>query len=89
MHRSHGQGLNDLADRLVLEYAGAVGAAEIRSTVLLADRSVPGDVSPSEAERMLLCESIARRVLTDRLASDSSAHLAAVPTWSATHALAS
>lgn len=54
-----------------------------------ADHVLDGDESAPDDARMLVGESIARRVLTDMLASDRTAHLAAVPTWSATHALAS
>ena len=61
-------GVRELADRLSLEYAGALPPGQVLALVFRANRSLgtlsglPGDL------RIEVCEQVVRRLLTDRLA---------------------
>jgi hypothetical protein len=58
-----------LADRLVVEYAGAVAPGRVIAGVFRAYRLVLAGGTPPES-RLDLCEAVARRQLTDGLAGD-------------------
>lgn len=88
-HQPHSQQLRDLADRLVVEYAGAVTPGQIETAVRRADLGLDDPGYLSGADRALVCESLVRRELTDQLASYCTTRPAESPNLSATHLLAS
>jgi len=67
MHEIHQRRvqLQQLTDRLVLEYAGALPAGQVLAAVTRAQRRVGGAFW--SAERTNLCETLARDELTRRL----------------------
>ena len=62
-------GVRDLADRLTLEYAGAVPPGQVLALVFRAERSLVAAGRMSPATRLEVCEQVVRRMLTDRLAA--------------------
>jgi len=60
--------LRELADRLVVEYAGALPAGQVIATVLQASRDLDRGGRLPPRTHLTTCESIVRRVLTERLA---------------------
>jgi hypothetical protein len=65
-------GVRDLADRLTLEYAGAIPPGQVLALVFRAERSlVAGGRRLPAATRLEVCEQVVRRMLTDRLADYS------------------
>lgn len=58
-----------LADRLILEYAGAVAPGQVLAAVFRAHHSLAGPLGLSMAAKMDICESFARRLLTDQVAA--------------------
>jgi hypothetical protein len=63
--------VRDLAERLTLEYAGAVPPGQVLALVFRADRSLLAAGRLTAPTRLELCEQVVRRMLTDRLASYS------------------
>jgi len=61
-----------LAEQLIAEYAGAVPPGQVLATVVRANHTPTRHLKLSIAARMALCESSARRSLTDRTAGDLS-----------------
>ena len=58
-----------LADRLSLEYAGAVAPGQVLAAVFRAHHSLAGPLGLSMAAKMDICESLARRLLTDQVSA--------------------
>ncbi len=58
-----------LADRLILEYAGAVAPGQVLAAVFRAHHSLAGQLGLSVAARMDICELSARRLLTDQVSA--------------------
>lgn len=70
-----------LADRLIVEYAGAVAPGQVLAAVFRVHRSLAGTLGLSTAAEMHICESFARRVLTEQVAGGSTTAVrAGVPT---------
>ena len=61
--------VRDLADRLTLEYAGAVPPGQVLALVFRADRSLVAAGSLPAPTRLEVCEQVVGRMLTDRLAA--------------------
>ena len=61
-------GVRDLADRLTLEYAGAVPPGQVLALVFRTERSLGARGRLPAATRLDVCEQAVRRLLTDRLA---------------------
>jgi hypothetical protein len=61
-------GVRDLADRLTLEYAGAIPPGQVLALVFRAERSLVAGGRLPAATRLEVCEQVVRRMLTDRLA---------------------
>lgn len=59
----------DLADRLMVEYAGAVPPGQILAAVTRAHRLVASTRLGRSTGEMALCEAVARRSITDRIIS--------------------
>lgn len=59
----------DLADRLMVEYAGAVPPGQILAAVTRAHRLVTSARFGRSIGAMELCEAVARRSLADRIVS--------------------
>lgn len=57
----------DLADRLMVEYAGAVPPGQILAAVTRAHRLVTSTRFGRSTGEMELCEAVARRSLADRI----------------------
>ena len=87
--RSQRLQLRELADRLILEYAGAVPPGQVLAAVFRANHALDGHVGPDGDTRVLLCEAFVRRQLTSHLASHRPGSIAAVPSQLATGSLAS
>ena len=64
-------GVRDLADRLTLEYAGAIPPGQVLALVFRAERSLGSGGRLPSATRLEVCEQVVRRMLTDRLAAHS------------------
>ncbi len=62
-------GVRDLAERLTLEYAGALPPGQVLAMVFRADRSLVAAGSLPAPPRLEGCEQMVRRMLTDRLAA--------------------
>jgi hypothetical protein len=60
--------LRDLAERLVLEYAGSLPPGQVMAAVYRSHRSVTGVHPAADSGRLSLCELVARAALTERLA---------------------
>lgn len=58
----------ELADRLIVEYAGAVPPGQVLAAVVRADRAVRAAGSFPRGRWLPLCETIARRTLAERSA---------------------
>lgn len=58
-----------LADRLILEYAGAVAPGQVLAAVFRAHHSLAVPLGLSMAAKVDICESFARRLLTDQVAA--------------------
>lgn len=58
-----------LADHLIVEYAGALAPGQVLAAVFRAHHSLAGQAGLSGTARMDICESTARRVLTDQLSA--------------------
>ena len=69
-------GVRDLADRLILEYAGAVPPGQVLALVFRAERSLGVRGCLPAATRLEVCEQVVRRLLTDRLAHYSRSSVA-------------
>ena len=69
-------GVRDLADRLALEYAGAVPPGQVLALVFGVDRSLGVRGGLPEATRLEVCEQVVRRLLTDKLARYSRSSVA-------------
>ena len=69
-------GVRDLADRLTLEYAGAVPRGQVLALVFRAERSLGVRGGLPAPARLEVCEQVVRRLLTDRLAHYSRASVA-------------
>jgi hypothetical protein len=65
--------VRDLADRLIVEYAGAVPPGQILALVFRAAHRLAGVGALDEAVRLTVCEEAVRRSLTDRIAVSASA----------------
>ena len=65
----HGTDVRDLADRLQMEYGGAVPPHRVSGTVYRTYRAVVQDRVAADL-RLSTCELIVRRRLTDMVASD-------------------
>ena len=63
----------ELTEQLVVEYAGAVPPGQVLAMVFRANHALARHLELSIATRMALCESSARRSLTDRIARDAAA----------------
>jgi hypothetical protein len=61
-------GVRELADRLTLEYAGALPPGQVLALVFRADRSLASLGGLPATTRLEICEGVARRLLSDRLA---------------------
>lgn len=57
----------DLADRLMVEYAGAVPPGQILAAVTRAHRIVTSTGQGRSTSEMDMCEALARRTLADRI----------------------
>jgi hypothetical protein len=70
----------DLADRLVVEYSGALPPGQVLAIVFRTARQRAGVPSLTAESRLVMCEIAARRALTDRIAgtSDLSRHVTSV-----------
>ncbi len=64
-------GVRDLAERLTLEYAGALPPGQVLAMVFRAERSLGTRSRLPDAIRLEVCEQSVRRMLTDRLAAQS------------------
>lgn len=60
--------VRELAERLTIEYAGAVPPGQVLALVFRADRSLASLGHAADPERIEICENVVRRLLTDRLA---------------------
>jgi len=69
-------GVRDLADRLTLEYAGAVPPGQVLALVFRAERSLGVRSGLPAATRLEVCEQVVRRLLTERLAHYSRSSVA-------------
>jgi hypothetical protein len=58
-----------LADRLILEYADAVAPGQVLAAVFRAHHFLAGQLELSVAAKMDICESSARRLLTDQVSA--------------------
>ncbi|GAA1542408.1 hypothetical protein [Nocardioides humi] len=66
-HRPDREARQQLADRLMLEYAGSVAPGQVLAAVLRADLLLaPYHATP--AARLTLCETLVRSRLTERVA---------------------
>lgn len=72
--RARRQARQDLADRLILEYAGAVPAGQVLAAVLRAEQLLQA-YHPDEGRRMSLCEELVRHRLAERTARRSAPRL--------------
>jgi len=63
--------VRDLADRLTLEYAGAIPPGQVLALVFRTERSLGAGGRLPSANRLEVCEQMVRRMLTDRLAAYS------------------
>lgn len=72
--RARRQARQDLADRLILEYAGAVPAGQVLATVLRAEQLLRA-YHPDEARRMSLCEELVRHRLAEQVVRRSPPRL--------------
>lgn len=70
------QARQDLADRLILEYAGAVPAGQVLAAVLRAEQLLRA-YHPDHARRMSLCEELVRHRLTERTVRPAAVRLVA------------
>ncbi|TQK71309.1 MULTISPECIES: hypothetical protein [unclassified Nocardioides] len=64
--RARRQARQHLADRLILEYAGAVPAGQVLAAVLRAEQLLQA-YHPDEGRRMALCEELVRHRLAESL----------------------
>jgi hypothetical protein len=64
-------GVRELADRLTLEYAGALPPGQVLALVFRTERSLVVASRIPPAVRLAVCEQAVRRMLTDRLAARS------------------
>jgi hypothetical protein len=62
--RARRQARRDLADRLILEYAGAVPAGQVLAVVLRAEQLLQA-YQPDAGRRMSLCEELVRHRLAE------------------------
>lgn len=58
-----------LADQLIVEYAGAVAPGQVLAAVFRAHRSLTGPLGLTLEAEMNICESFARRLLTDQVSA--------------------
>lgn len=58
------QARQDLADRLILEYAGALAPGQVMATVLRMERLLRA-CQPDPGRRMSMCEELVRHRLTE------------------------
>ncbi|WGX95089.1 hypothetical protein [Nocardioides sp. L-11A] len=72
--RARRQARQHLADRLILEYAGAVPAGQVLAAVLRAEQLLQA-YHPDEARRMTLCEELVRHRLVETTAGRRSSRL--------------
>lgn len=63
--RSRRQARSELADRLILEYAGAVPAGQVLAAVLRAEQLLH-TFQKDEVSRLALCEELVRHRLAER-----------------------
>lgn len=73
--RAWRQARQDLADRLVLEYAGAVPAGQVLAAVLRVERLLLA-CQPDPRRRIALCEDLVRRRLLEHTAGQRLAAVA-------------
>jgi hypothetical protein len=59
--------LQELTDRLIVEYAGALPPGQVVAAVVRAQRLVGRDQRPWSPERIALCETFARQRLSLRV----------------------
>ena len=74
--------VRELAERLTMEYSGAIPPAQVLALVFRADRSLASLGNLPVDVRIEICENMVRRLLTDRLAHlsvSSSAAPSALP----------
>ena len=74
--RTRRRARNELADRLIVEYAGAVPAGQVLATVLRAERLLRR-FQQDDTSRLALCEELVRHRLAERT-SRRGRHLAVV-----------
>lgn len=58
----------ELADRLAVEYAGAVTPGQVEAAVTASDTFLESIAPGEPTERMAMCESMARHRLVERIA---------------------
>lgn len=63
--RARRRARNELADRLIIEYAGAVPAGQVLAAVLRAEQLLLG-FQHDETSRLALCEELVRHRLAER-----------------------
>ncbi len=63
--RTRRRARNELADRLIVEYAGAVPAGQVLAAVLRAEQLLRS-FQQDEPSRLALCEQLVRHRLTER-----------------------
>ena len=69
--------VRELAERLTLEYSGAIPPEQVLALVFRADRSLASLGHLPVDARIEICEKVVRRLLTDRLAHFSVSSSAA------------
>lgn len=70
---SHRRSIVELASRLVTEFAGVLVPGQVMRLVYQADRLVLRSVRSGD-DRVVLCERIARQLLSDRVTRESRRH---------------
>ena len=60
-------GCRELADLLILEYAGALPPGQVLALVVRAERSLARLHELPADTRLLMCESLVRRLIADRV----------------------
>jgi hypothetical protein len=60
--------VRELAERLTMEYSGAIPPGQVLALVFRADRSLASLGNLPVDARIQICENVVRRLLTDRLA---------------------
>lgn len=69
-YRTHRVLLRQLADRLIVEYAGILPPGQVLAAVFRANQSLARNGGVTGEPRLLLCESVVRQALTRRVEAD-------------------